>query len=930
MPEVGAGNAMQAPRGASGAIARSVISTVCLSGTLEDKLRAAAAAGFHGIEILESDLVMSPWSPQRVRHEAAKLGLSIDAYQPLHVEAVPPDLFEASLRHAERKFDVLEELGADVMLICSSKSPHGVDDDDLAAEQLHELADRAERRGLRLAYEAVPWGRVRTHDHAWRIIQRADHPALGLCLDSFHVLSFGNDPAGIGRIPGSRVFHVQLADAPRLNMDVREWSLHYRMFPGQGSLDLAGFVGQILAAGYSGPMALEVFNDVYQQEDPRHAATDAMRSMLALTEAVRSRGPVAVREQLPTAALPPAPELGGFAFAELAVDDVSAPLVARTLAALGFMHTGQHRSKPVQLWQQGSAQVLLNLAPQRSIDPASAAICALAVESADPAGSGRRAERLLAPKLPRVRRPGETDLNCVAAPDGTALFFCDTGQENGWLDDFAPTGTSPRPSALLNDIDHVSLTESIDDFDQAALFYRSVLGLLPGEPAEITAPFGLIRSWSATDPEHRVRITLSTAPLRRGDWAPAVSSPQHVAFATDNVTACAKVMHELNAPILEIPSNYYDDLDARLALPAELLDTMREHSILYDRDERGEYLHFYTEMLGSRVFFEVVQRIDGYAAYGSPNSIPLRMAAHRRQRLRMLASAPTLPQADHRHDYSLAHLTVLSLSPPELVDAAAAAGYRYVGVRMTKVTMEEPHYPLTYDPALMRVTKTHLAATGIEVLDIELARITSGDNPRDFMRFLEAGAELGARHVITQLPDADFSRKTDRFAELCELAGPLGLTIDLEFPSWTETPNLAEATRVIRAADQPNAGMLIDLLHFARSDSSLTELRELPPEWFHFAHVCDAPSEVPTTTGGLIHTARFERLFPGEGGIDTRGILAALPSGIPYALEIPRATLVAQVGAKEHARLAISAARRHLDKLAVRTRRMMHSRAKPA
>jgi 4-hydroxyphenylpyruvate dioxygenase-like putative hemolysin/sugar phosphate isomerase/epimerase len=922
-------NTANAP-GAPRMTPRLVISTVCLSGTLEDKLRAAAAAGFHGVEILEYDLVMSPWSPRRVRDEAANLGLSVEVYQPFHVEAVPPDLFEASLRHAERKFEVLEELGADVMLVCSSKSPTGLDDDDLAAEQLHALAGRAEQRGLRIAYEAVPWGRVRTHDHAWRIIQLSDHPAFGLCLDSFHMLSTGNDPAGIDQVPGSKVFHVQLADAPRLNMDVREWSLHYRMFPGQGSLDLAGFVSQILATGYVGPMALEVFNDVYQQEDPTHAATDAMRSMLALTEAVGTRAPVAVREQLPTAVVPPAPDLGGFAFAELAVDEVSAPLVARTLAALGFTHIGQHRSKPVQLWEQDSARILLNLAPQRSIDPATAAICALAVESSDPAGSARRAERLLAPKLPRARRPDEIDLSCVAAPDGTALFFCDTGQEHGWLDDFAPTGTLARPSALLRDIDHVSLTESIDDFDQAALFYRSVLGLLPAEPAEITAPFGLIRSWSATDPGDRVRITLSTAPLRRGDWAPAVSSPQHVAFATDDAIACAKVMHELNAPILEIPSNYYDDLDARLALPAELLATMREHSILYDRDERGAYLHFFTEMLGSRVFFEVVQRIDGYAAYGAPNSIPLRMAAHRRQRLRMLASTPTEPRADHRHDYSLAHLTALSLSPPELVDAAAAAGYRYVGLRMTKVTMEEPHYPLTYDPALMRATKTHLAATGIEVLDIELARITSGDNPRDFLRFLEAGAELGACHVITQLPDADFSRKTDRFAGLCELARPLGLTIDLEFPSWTETPNLAEATRVLRAADQSNAGMLIDLLHFARSDSSLNELRELPPEWFHFAHVCDAPAEVPTTTEGLIHTARFERLFPGEGGIDTRGILAALPSGIPYTLEIPRATLVAQVGAKEHARLAITAARHHLDSVHARGRPAMGNEARTA
>ena len=147
------------------------------------------------------------------------------------------------------------------------------------------------------------------------------------------------------------------------------------------------------------------------------------------------------------------------------------------------------------------------------------------------------------------------------------------------------------------------------------------------------------------------------------------------------------------------------------------------------------------------------------------------------------------------------------------------------------------------------------------------------------------------------------------------------MTVDLEFPSWTETPNLTEATRVLRAADQPNAGMLIDLLHFARSRSSVDELRELPPEWFHYVHVCDAPGEIPTTTAGLIHTARFERLFPGEGEIDMLGILAALPAGIPYALEIPRAKLVAQVGAKEHARLAISAARRHLDAVAVSTER---------
>jgi 4-hydroxyphenylpyruvate dioxygenase-like putative hemolysin/sugar phosphate isomerase/epimerase len=882
------------------------IATVCLSGTLEDKLTAAAAAGFSGVEIFEDDLIVSPWSPRRIRQECADLGLSIDLYQPFRdFEAVPPGEFEANLRRAERKLDVLEQLGADTMLVCSSTAATATDDDDLAAEHLRTLADRAARRGLRIAYEALAWGRhVNGYEHAWRIIQLADHPALGLCLDSFHVLARGDDPSGIRGVPGSKVFHLQLADAPRLDTHVREWSRHHRLFPGEGAFDLAEYVGHVLATGYDGPLSLEVFNDVYRQADPRHVAIDAMRSLLTLQETVGAYR------------LGPAPQISGHAFTELAVDEVSGLTVASTLAALGFTHTGQHRSKPVQLWQQGGARILLNYEPQRTVAPGTTAICALAVESSDPAASVRRAERLLAPVLPRTRRGGEADLASVAAPDGTAVFFCRTGGDNNWLDDFAPTGHTPRQGDLVTGTDHVSLTEQIDDFDQAVLFYRSVLGLRPDPASEIPAPFGLIHSRAATDPGHHVRIELNTAPLRRGDWAPAVPNPQHIAFTTEDAIASAMAMRAIGAPLLTIPGNYYDDLDARLDLSPDLLAAMRAHSVLYDRDAGGEYLHFYTELAGTRVFFEMVQRIGEYAGYGAANGTAVRMAAHRRSRLVTLKQPPShgpSSQSHYRHDYSLAHLTALSLSPPELVEAASDAGYRYVGLRLTRVTPHEPHYPLATDPALMRTTKIRLAATGIEVLDVELARIDPTADPRSYLRFLEAGAELGARHVIAQLPDPDFARKTERFAQLCELARPLGLTIDLEFPSWTQTATLAEATRVLRSAGQSNAGILVDVLHFARSGSSADDLRDLPSEWFHFAHVCDAPAEVPTTEAGLIYTARFERLFPGEGGLDVRGILDALPPGIPYALEIPHATNVAQLGAKEHARLAITAARRHLD-----------------
>jgi len=266
-----------------------------------------------------------------------------------------------------------------------------------------------------------------------------------------------------------------------------------------------------------------------------------------------------------------------------------------------------------------------------------------------------------------------------------------------------------------------------------------------------------------------------------------------------------------------------------------------------------------------------------------------------------------------RHDFSLAHLTALSLPPQRLVETAARAGYRYVGLRLTRVTLDEVLHPLITDRAMMNETKARLADTGVGVLDIELARMGPEQDAQSFLTLLEAGAELGARHVIAQLPDPDRERATERFAKLCDLAKPLGLGIDLEFPSWTETPDMATATEVLRAVNRPNAGMLIDILHFRRSNSSLEDLRKLPREWFRFAHVCDAPKESPTTREGLIHAARAERLFPGEGGLGVREVLACLPADIPYALEIPRASLARVLGEEGCALVALRAAENHLN-----------------
>ncbi|MFF1392458.1 bifunctional sugar phosphate isomerase/epimerase/4-hydroxyphenylpyruvate dioxygenase family protein [Streptomyces sp. NPDC058287] len=598
---------------------RTSIATVSLSGSLTEKLTAAASAGFDGVEIFENDLLASPLTPEEIRARTADLGLTIDLYQPMRdIEAVPPQEFERNLRRAEHKFRLMNRLGTDTVLVCSSVSPLAVDDDALAAEHLHRLAESAQEHGVRVAYEALAWGRhVSTYDHAWRIVEAADHPALGTCLDSFHILARGSDPKGIEDIPGEKVFFLQLADAPLMALDVLQWSRHYRCFPGQGGLDVTGLVRHVINAGYTGPLSLEVFNDVFRQADAGPTAVDARRSLILLQEAAGI-------------AAPPAPvQPTGFAFAELTTSDAGA--VSSLLGALGLARTARHRSKPVELWQRGDARILVTTDPVRHRD--GLVLAALGLESPDPAGAATRAESLLAPVLPRYRAPGDAPLDAVAAPDGVEIFFCATDREGlpNWREDFPPlTGSDdgdgnrvgdggPRGAVLR--IDHLALTQPWHQFDEAALFHRTVLGLRPQESVDVADPYGLLRSRAVTNDDGRVRIALGIGPGPADDAGRA----QHIALATDDVIAAARAFHDAGGHPLPVPPNYYDDLAARFEFAPGEAETYRELGILYDRDEHGTFRHFYTETVG-RVFFEVVQRDGGYRGYGAQNA-PVRLAA---------------------------------------------------------------------------------------------------------------------------------------------------------------------------------------------------------------------------------------------------------------------------------------------------------------
>jgi 4-hydroxyphenylpyruvate dioxygenase len=619
---------------------RTSIATVSLSGSLTEKLTAAARAGFDGVEIFENDLLASPLTPEEIRARTADLGLRIDLYQPMRdIEAVAEEEFTRSLRRARHKFELMRRLGADTVLVCSSVSPHAVDDDALAAEQLRRLAVLAEDFGVKVAYEALAWGRhVSTYDHAWSIVEAAGHPALGTCLDSFHILARGSDPKGIEDIPGDKIFFLQLADAPLMAMDVLQWSRHYRCFPGQGGFDLAGLLAHVLRAGYDGPLSLEVFNDVFRQAEAGPTAVDARRSLLVLQETVRPL----LREAAGLAA-PPAPVVPtGVAFAELVTPDVVP--VATLLGALGFARTSRHRSKPVDLWEQGEARVLVNTGP--AARHGGTALAAIGLESPDPAAAARRAESLLAPVLPRRRALEDAPLDAVAAPDGTELFFCASPRpsapaEGGtspargelpiWTDDFEPVERVPHDepaegepgASCVTRIDHLALTQPWHQFDEAALFHRAVLGLGAQESVDVADPYGLHRSRAVTNDDGSVRIALGVGPAPTDDGA----RPQHIALATRDVIQAARRFRAAGGLLLAVPANYYDDLAARYGLGDEELAVYRELGILYDRDGEGEFRHCYTRTVG-RVFFELVQRDGGYRGYGAQNA-PVRLAAQR-------------------------------------------------------------------------------------------------------------------------------------------------------------------------------------------------------------------------------------------------------------------------------------------------------------
>ena len=601
---------------------RTCIATVALSGTLPDKLEAAAAIGFDGVEIMEADLLSFDGTAAEIQRIAQDLGLTIDLYQPFRdFEAMPEPARSRNLDRAERKFDVMQALGTDLLLICSNTHPTTLDDPARAVADLRAMAERAGTRGLRIGYEALSWGRhVQRWRQAWDIVQAADHEALGLIVDSFHTLALNDDPAGI--VDVDKLFFVQLADAPALQMDVLSWSRHHRCFPGQGDLDVTRFVRAVLASGYAGPLSLEVFNDHFRAAPARMIARDGLRSLVLVRASAD-----------PAAALPDPPVLGGIGFLEFAVDDVAGPALAQALAALGFRHAGTHRSKAVTLYRQGAITLLLNAeqdsAAAERYQHHGTSVCAIGLLVDDPARTLTRARALLIPDWTERVGTGERQLPAVRGPDGTLVQLL--GPDQAWEDDFVMVPGDDFGAGLTT-IDHIAMALPDGHLDTYVLFWRSLFGLTPQSPYDLADPYGLVQSRAMVDPGGALRLTFNISGAGQTVTNRLVArlsgaGVHHVAFAT---TDAVRALDRIGAPRLDIPANYYEDLAARADLHGPALTTLEQHGLLHDQDGTGgTFHHAYTATFQDRFFFEITERRGGYQGFGAANA-GVRMAAQLR------------------------------------------------------------------------------------------------------------------------------------------------------------------------------------------------------------------------------------------------------------------------------------------------------------
>ncbi len=428
-----------------------------------------------------------------------------------------------------------------------------------------------------------------------------------------------------------------MADAPILDMDYLSWGRHYRNFPGQGEFPMTDFMRALLATGFDGLLSLEIFNDQFRAGSTRSVAIDGHRSLIYLLDQMHEAG--RTQANLPPS-LPARSTCLGTEFIEFALDDISAKPFELLLTGLGFRNAGRHISKSVTRWTQGDISVVVNtekegFAHSFNISHGTA-VCAIGVRVDNASNTLDRAQKLLDTPFRQAVGSGELEIPAVRGLGGSLVYFTDRQSDLAkvWDIEFNPVPAAIDRGAGLTVVDHISQSMHYEEMLTWLLFYTSLLDLAKMPELDVLDPGGLVKSQVVQSADGALRIVLNASQAGRTQSSRFLnetfgSGVQHIAFATHEIFKTVAAIESSGIKVLQIPENYYDDLEAKTDLSTDELDRLKKHNVLYEREGTGEYFQVYTETVEDRFFFEIVERRGGYKGFGATNA-QIRLAAQAR------------------------------------------------------------------------------------------------------------------------------------------------------------------------------------------------------------------------------------------------------------------------------------------------------------
>ena len=595
------------------------ISSISFSGQLEDKITAAAQAGFEGIEIFREDIIGFEGAPEEIGGFAKAAGVAIVSLQSLRdFEGFAGGARVEAFARAERFLDLAVRIGAPMLIVCANT--HVAADSNGAVDDLRALAGMAADRGIKIGFEALATSaHIRTVREAYATVCAVDSPNFGLVIGAVHLFAVESGAMeALREIDPAKIALVHLADAPTTRIDAALLTQSFRLFPGQGALPVFALYAQLLTQGYTGPMSIEIFNDQIRTLPPSQIAADGMRAFHLL--AVAQGHPMGAQAHSNVL------EAG---MIEFTAHGDEAMELAQLLGALGFVKSHQRGAigAGISLWRQGNVTLAIN-SEEHGLAHSIYLLQGLSVS-----GVGLVVDDLPA-MVDRIGLfHGETvearnpyGLPVLRGPGGTVFYL-----QNGPLDLEGFTPQTVQNGGAITQIDHLAQAFQPNLFLSGMLFYRATFDLKSDEIRDVLDPHGTVHSRTLANADGRFRLSMNASFgagtttqrfLEKSGFAPF----HHIAFATDDIFAVAAGLGGENA--LQVPANYYEDLALRFALPADVIGQLRAANVMYDRDAGGEYLQLYTRAING-LFFEVVER-RGYFGMGAANA-PVRMMAQLRE-----------------------------------------------------------------------------------------------------------------------------------------------------------------------------------------------------------------------------------------------------------------------------------------------------------